>query len=405
MDKQTVNQTRLRVLFPSITVMVLLGIVFSWSVFVAPLEEALDLSRDNSSLVYALSISFYCLGGMPGGMIAKRFGFSWGLGFCALMFAGGFAVFASFPSLFTLCLGYGVLGGAGVGLGYNLVLNCISKWYPSGYGKISGLLLMCFAGGSFVLSLACDAMIRLTGWRNTFYMLSILFAVVIGSCACFIKAPAYSANDTNGVTAQTDTLSRTPLQMLGTLTFYLIFIWFTLFSIAGTTLIGNAAPLALELGVPDLYTAFVPGLVALCNGLGRIIYGSMLDKTEAAKIQIVLSVEMIAGVLCLLICVLTEKMAFLFVGCALFGNSFGGSAIYCPNIIIKEFGKKYYANNLPLLNMHVIVASLAGPVSIGKLYEKSGSYTPALWLFLLASSISLLVACIYRHSKVRKSKT
>lgn len=123
-------------------------------------------------------------------MVAKRFGFSWGLRLCAVLFAGGFSLFAAFPSMFTLCLGYGILGGIGVGLSYNLVLNCISKWYLSGYGKVSGLLLMCFAGGSFVLSIVCNILIRAFGWRKTFLILAVIFACTILLCSFYIKHPS-----------------------------------------------------------------------------------------------------------------------------------------------------------------------------------------------------------------------
>lgn len=332
-------------------------------------------------------------------MVAKRFGFSWGLRLCAVLFAGGFSLFAAFPSMFTLCLGYGILGGIGVGLSYNLVLNCISKWYLSGYGKVSGLLLMCFAGGSFVLSIVCNILIRAFGWRKTFLILAVIFACTILLCSFYIKHPSKTETKGKLDDAEQDTISSTPKQMILTLSFYLIFFWFTFFSISGTTLVGNAAPLALDLGVPETDVAFIPGLVALCNGLGRIIYGSLLDKIEATTIQVSLSIEMVIGVVCLLICMSTGEIWFLFLGCVLFGNSFGGSAIFCPNIILKEFGKAYYASNLPILNIHVIIVSLAGPILVGKLYEKVGSYWPALWLFLSASSISLIFSCIYKCKK------
>ena len=156
-------------------------------------------------------------------MVAKRFGFSWGLRLCAVLFAGGFSLFAAFPSMFTLCLGYGILGGIGVGLSYNLVLNCISKWYLSGYGKVSGLLLMCFAGGSFVLSIVCNILIRAFGWRKTFLILAVIFACTILLCSFYIKHPSKTETKGKLDDAEQDTISSTPKQMILTLSFYLIF--------------------------------------------------------------------------------------------------------------------------------------------------------------------------------------
>lgn len=76
-------------------------------------------------------------------------------------------------------LSYGVCCGFGVGLGYNTAISTIVKWFPDKQGLISGITLMGFGFGSMILGTLAGAMIESLGWRVTFRIFAVAFAVVM----------------------------------------------------------------------------------------------------------------------------------------------------------------------------------------------------------------------------------
>ncbi len=253
--------------------LLLLGVVYAWSVFVAPLEAAFGWQRSQTGTVFTISLCFFCLGGIPGGLLARRFGAPFVLRLCALCMLLGFACAAFFASLPAFFIGYGCLCGAGVGMGYNAVLGCVIKYFPDKPGFCNGCLLLAYGCGALVLSAVCTALIHLLGWRLTFYLLAAGFALLLFLCSFFLRAP-----QTTAACAAACVRAISPREMLKKHSFLMVFLWMTFFSAGGMAVIGNAAPMAAELGAAAALCALTPGAISVCNGFGRLLEGMLLDK-------------------------------------------------------------------------------------------------------------------------------
>ncbi len=73
----------------------------------------------------------------------------------ALCFGGGFLVAAlgvATHQFWLLLLGYGVLGGIGLGLGYISPVSTLIKWFPDRPGMATGMAIMGFGGGAMIAS-------------------------------------------------------------------------------------------------------------------------------------------------------------------------------------------------------------------------------------------------------------
>src|SRR5208282_3223408 len=71
----------------------------------------------------------------------------------ALCFGGGFFVSALgvyLHQLWLLYLGYGVLGGCGLGIGYISPVSTLIKWFPDRPGMATGMAIMGFGGGALI---------------------------------------------------------------------------------------------------------------------------------------------------------------------------------------------------------------------------------------------------------------
>src|SRR5206468_4835190 len=102
----------------------------------------------------------------------------------ALCFSGGFLVSAvgvALHQFWLVCLGYGVLGGIGLGLGYISPVSTLLKWFPDRPGMATGMAIMGFGGGAMIGSPLAVNLLNLyrspasTGVAETFATLGVVY--------------------------------------------------------------------------------------------------------------------------------------------------------------------------------------------------------------------------------------
>ncbi|RVV97555.1 MFS transporter [Mesobaculum littorinae] len=157
----------------SIAIHLCIGSVYAWSVFnpaltrqfgiVAPAADDWSLS----SVVWVFSVAIVCLGlaaafagkwleKVGPRMVGVVAAFLWGGGF--LIGAAGIAT----HQLWLLYLGYGVLGGFGLGLGYVSPVSTLLRWFPDRRGMATGMAIMGFGGGAMIAA-------PVKGWLLSLY--------------------------------------------------------------------------------------------------------------------------------------------------------------------------------------------------------------------------------------------
>ncbi|MDR1051000.1 MAG: hypothetical protein LBP95_07985 [Deltaproteobacteria bacterium] len=60
-------------MFGSAVLLLALGLVYGWSIFVSPLEAEFGWTRARTSLAFSLCVSMFCLGGIVTGLAAKKY--------------------------------------------------------------------------------------------------------------------------------------------------------------------------------------------------------------------------------------------------------------------------------------------------------------------------------------------
>ena len=281
---------RIKPLVAGLLIYLLIGLIYGWSIFVAPLEAEFGWSRAQTSAVFTISMIFFCLGGIVSGIIIKKKTARFILTVAAICLCAGFCCASSIHTVGGLYIAYGVLCGTGVGLAYNCNISTVLKWFPDRAGLISGLLLMCFGCGGMVLGTLASSLIQMIGWRITFVILGLLFAALILICAIWIKNPPENLFSRQGqdVREKSAILKQKKKaekkhpeigvemkagQMLKRPAFWLHFIWATLLSAAGLAVIGHASVCAQDLGAAVGIATLITGLISVFNGIGRVVIG------------------------------------------------------------------------------------------------------------------------------------
>ena len=174
--------------------MLFAGILYSWSILKAPLADAFGWNASQLTMNFTLTMCFFCLGGVGGGLLARRLGTRLTIALGGALACIGFVLTARLDgsSLPMLYLSYGVITATGIGFAYNVLLSTVQAWFPDKKGTCSGALLMGFGASSLVLGSLADALIQnpAVGWRAAFLCLGVAIGIVLVAAALLIRLPA-----------------------------------------------------------------------------------------------------------------------------------------------------------------------------------------------------------------------
>src|SRR6202020_777742 len=138
-----------------------IGQAYAFSVFNLPMTKLIGITKaapDDwklTDLGWIFSIAIFFLGASAAvlGRWVEEGGPRRAMFAAALCFGGGFLVSAfgvSVHQLWIVYLGYGVLGGVGLGLGYISPVSTLIKWFPDRPGMATGMAIMGFGGGALI---------------------------------------------------------------------------------------------------------------------------------------------------------------------------------------------------------------------------------------------------------------
>ena len=175
-----------------VIVLLFAGLVYAWSVLSTPVAaEFTDWSKAQLSMTFTIVMIMFCIGSLLCGLLSGKLSAKMSVRIGAVLFLLGFFLASRTQSLAMLYIGFGVLCGLSSGLCYNAVMSTMVRWFPDRPGLISGVLLMGFGGGSFIIGKLYQAWtpVEIGGWRASFLVMGIIIFVVLAICSFFFVAP------------------------------------------------------------------------------------------------------------------------------------------------------------------------------------------------------------------------
>ena len=279
-----------------------IGQAYAFSVFNLPMSKLIGITEsapDDWKLtslgwIFSIAIVFLGLAAAFGGTWLDRVGPRKAMVAAAACFGGGFLVGAagiSTHQLWLVYLGYGVLGGIGLGLGYISPVKTLITWFPDRPGMATGMAIMGFGGGAFVASpLSVMLMKHFStethiGVAETFMVLGVVYFIVMMIGAMLVRVPAEGWKPEGWtppvmqnamITTQNvhiDDAMKTPQ-------FWLLWGVLCLNVTAGIGVLGQASAMSQEMFpgriTPASAAGFV-GLLSIFNMLGRFFWASTSD--------------------------------------------------------------------------------------------------------------------------------
>ncbi len=162
---------RWRVPPASIAIHLCIGSVYAWSIFNPALirelgvvgASASDWSLSSVVWIFSVAIVFLGLAAAVAGKWLERVGPRCVGVTAAILWGGGFLIGSAgvaFHQLWLIYLGYGMLGGCGLGLGYVSPVSTLIRWFPDRRGLATGLAIMGFGGGAMIGAPVKEALLK-----------------------------------------------------------------------------------------------------------------------------------------------------------------------------------------------------------------------------------------------------
>jgi len=278
-----------------------IGQVYALSVFKTPLVEKFDVSETAIAIVFSIAIVMLGLAAAFGGTWMERNGPRKTMALSATCFSAGLligSVGVATEQLWLLYLGYGVVGGIGLGMGYISPVSTLIKWFPDRPGLATGLAIMGFGGGAFIASALSNFLLGLYTSRpagetptdavvpafvtlGIGYFLFMMFGVFTVRLPPPGWQPAGWSPSALRANPMRTTANVTAAESTRTPQFWLL--WIVLFTnvTAGIGILEQAAPMIQdffgEAEVSAAAAAGFVGLLSLFNMAGRFIWSSTSD--------------------------------------------------------------------------------------------------------------------------------
>src|SRR5579885_3011632 len=279
-----------------------IGQAYAFSVFNLPMTKLIGITQSapgdwkltELGWIFTLAIVFLGLSAAAAGRWLEEVGPRKAMFVAACCFGGGFVISAfgaSIHSIWLIYLGYGVIGGCGLGIGYISPVSTLIKWFPDRPGMATGMAIMGFGGGAFIASPLSVFLMRAfssstsVGVAPTFLVMGIIYFafMMFGVFTVRLPAPGWKpagyvapSEPKKLVTTENvdvDTALKTPQ-------FYLLWWVLCLNVTAGIGVLGQASAMSQEMfpGKVSVEAAagFV-GLMSLFNMAGRFFWASASD--------------------------------------------------------------------------------------------------------------------------------
>ncbi len=395
---ENLMENRSFIMAVALLVSLVMGMLYAFSIFIIPMESTFGWARHQTALTFSLVLVFFSLGMLTGGNVMARLGPGKTASLGGLLAAAGFLLASFTTNLYILYLGYGIMGGYGIGLSNLVPTSTLIRWFPDKRGLATGLVTMFLAFGTFFLGTKlAGGLVGAYGWAITFRVIAGVFLVVVAGGGLLLKFPpaGYAPANWTQPAGQAETWGYNRSSVLKTGICWLICLWLLCIQMGGLMVIGHVVPFAAEQGVSLANAGLAMGVYAIANGLGRLFFGWFNDKFGLKPAMVVDSAFMALGLAGMVYLFALMGFPGLLTAICLVGMGYGGTVPLAALLTNSFFGPKFFPKNYGFFTLPgAMVGGLIGPMIGGYIQATTGSYTIAILSAAALAGLGILVSAI-----------
>ncbi|EOI9086547.1 TPA: OFA family MFS transporter, partial [Streptococcus pyogenes] len=366
----------------------MLGSTYAWSVYRNPILQ--ETGWDQAPVAFAFSLAIFCLGLSAAfmGNLVEQYGPRLTGTVSAILYASGnmlTGLAIDRKEIWLLYIGYGVIGGLGLGAGYITPISTIIKWFPDKRGMATGFAIMGFGFASLLTSPIAQWLIETEGLVATFYLLGLIYLIVmLFASQLIIKPTAAEIAILDKKRLQNNSYlieGMTAKEALKTKSFYCLWVILFINITCGLGLISVVAPMAQDLtGMSPEMSAIVVGAMGIFNGFGRLVWASLSDYIGRRVTVILLFLVSIIMTISL---IFAHSSLIFMISIATLMTCYGAGFSLIPPYLSDLFGAKELATLHGYILTAWAIAALTGPMLLSITVEWTHNYLLTLCVFIV----------------------
>jgi len=401
------KKNRWLIALSAIAIHLSIGSVYAYSVLKNPILEQIGWSDKTVTVAFTIAIALLGISAAFFGSSVEKWGPKKSAVIAAILFSSGQLITGlslATESLWLFYLGYGVIGGMGLGLGYIAPVSTLVKWFPDRRGLATGMAVMGFGAGSLIAAPVITGLIKTVGLSNTFFILGAIYFTLMMSGALYIVRPpenwvpfSKSMKKSKKPAKVLQSLQQlTAKEAIRTNRFWLLWVMMFINISNGIMLISAASPFAQStVGMTATAAATMVGIMGLFNGGGRIGWSAFSDFMGRSNVFL-----MFFGVQFIVMLTLPNVTNALLLQILLFVviSMYGGSFALLPAFVSDLFGTKELGAIHGLLLTSWSCAGVFGPLLVAFINDITGSYNAAFYIFSGLLAVAFIVSIFMKRS-------
>jgi MFS family permease len=377
------------------------------------IHEELGWSVTSIGLALTLSLWVYAFASIPVGWLIDRIGSRRVviIGGCLLLV--GLWTFSRVSYLWQLYVTLGGIVGLGVSMTHFLMTQSTArKWFSKRAGLAGGILTAAFWIGSGTLSPLLTGLANTTSWRTASVIYALGAGIIIILLAIFVirdtpESMGLSADGEPVLTVDekenvpVNEITWTVREALGTSSFWMIFLGYSLIGIPGQGLLGHLVLWGVELGSPKASAGLFLSAFTLNLALTSVLGGWLGDKFGKRQVLMIsYGLSALVSMACWRIVQTPHSLMLLI---AIFGLAYGiaaGPSLWAAHVG-DVFGRGSVGKLFGILTYGYGLIGGSGPLIWGKVHDITGAYNLACLLSGLC--LVLVVICLYFAKPVTKA--
>jgi MFS family permease len=370
---------------------------YFFGVLVVPMGRELGWSRTLLSGAFSLSLVVSGLLGLPIGRLVDRHGARWPMALGSALGGAGLVAMAGVRQPWQLyALWSGVLALSMALTLYPVTFTVITNWFSRRRGSALAVLTLLGGLASPIFVPLAGVLVATAGWRATLVVFGLTqLAVALPLHIAFVRRrpedlglrPDGDAGDRGAAPVPGTDLR----QAFASPAFWTLTAAFALGLLAQAVITAHQVAYLVGRGLDPVLAASAAGLLGVASLPGRYLLNHLSDRLGPQRLLAGCYLAQAAGVGLL---ALATGPALVWAYVAVYGAAFGAISPLRAGTMADQFGRQAYGSITAASGVPVALAASIGPIAAGVLYDRLGSYGPALAMTasaLLLASLALAV--------------
>ena len=390
------------VLVAFITLGVVYGVWFAYSVFLLALVEDMGWSRSLTAGAISVMSVVHGLSGPMNGRLIEKFGAQKVIALGGGLFAVGMLLTSQIETWWQLYFTFGVVSAIGISqAGWVPFIVTVERWYPTKLGTVLGFAMSGIGFGILVGVPAINALIETYGWRQTFMFLAALGPLWVIPAALFLLKMPEQAPAHEKPSLPTSEMASVPNEpqyrdwvlktALRSPRFWLAGACFMTGACVAQILLMHQFAFMVDQGIDKTESAFITGVIGISSIVGQLFWGNLSDRIgrERAYTMAAVCNLLAIGALVYLGSTLALWVAVSF---AIFvGLGYGANTPIFPATSRDLFTSPFFPSIFGTLAISGSLGAAIGAWLGGWLYDVTGGYSAMLVVSAVLAVVSPLL--------------